>query len=193
MNPFDTINNYDIQTTTQIYLNLLFNSKTNMYIDSIFNQINFDKININQQCIKTGKTLLMYAAENNNEKYVNKLLNKGAYLDIIDKEGNVVRDYAINNKFWNINNIIFNKLKNNENIYYERNKNLYNKYSLKIINNRNEDDDDNISYDTSYSPSSSPENIPGSTGLNGYSISPNGYIGSCSNCNVSSYNMSYYK
>jgi len=39
------------------------------------------------------------------------------------------------------------------------------------------------------------DNIPGATGLNGYQPSSfgNGYIGNCSNCNVSSYSMNSYK
>jgi len=155
-----------------IYFEMLSSIKTTEYLNFLFTRINLNEIDINIQCNKTGKTLLMYAVQFNNNEYINKLIEKGAYLDIMDYEGNIARCYASKNKNWNIYNLLYNK--------------YYKKYDYEENNKENYTNQD-YSYTSSYSP-------PGSTGLNGYTISnSNGYINTCSNCNVSGYNMSYYK
>ena len=115
MTPLNIDNNIFINEPS-IYFEMLINVKTTEYSNFLFTRITVDNENINHQCYKTGKTLLMYAVENNNYEYVNNLLNKGAYLDIIDNKGQMARNYAINNKNWTLNYILYNKENENINI-----------------------------------------------------------------------------
>ena len=165
--------NTEYISDSNIYFEMFINIKTIEYLNFLFTRIIFDETNVNHQCSKTGKTLLMYAVEHNNYEYINKLLNKGAYLDIIDKKGRIARTYASSNKNWKIYELLYKK--------------SYNNYTYDSdIENKN-DYENKKEYDYSYNQNSS---IPGSTGLNGFTIKNNS---SNSNCNISSYNMSYYK
>lgn len=164
--------------TIKICLEALANNKLSIQFIKLSD---INKFDVNFVLESNKKTLLMYAVEDNNADLVENILLKKVNIYMLDENNNCARNYAINNRFWYINKLLMQQEdKDSQKII------MYNNFIHNNYKNKNDNDKENYSTCNS---------IPGSTGLNGYKVSSfgNAYIGSCSNCNVSSYSMNSYK